>query len=66
MSRIQKLIDILEAGQDLTPEILRRTAQLQALDFARAGELFMEEAQQREVAADEQWEQHIKQHTPGR
>jgi hypothetical protein len=57
MSRMQQLIERLEAGQDPTRDELRRVALLQALDVARAGELFVEQAQQREDEADERTRQ---------
>ena len=40
-SRVSELIQRLEAGDDPTPEELRRVARLQALDIVRAGEDFV-------------------------
>lgn len=40
-SRISSLIQRLEAGETVTQDELRRTAMLQALDVARAGEEYM-------------------------
>lgn len=54
---IANLIDRLEAGDDPTPEELRRTQRLQALHIARIGEEYLLESLEREDAAHEQFRQ---------
>lgn len=43
-ARITKLIERLEAGDDPTPEELARLGRLQALDVARIGEEYVQQA----------------------
>ena len=52
MSRIQDLIDRLEAGENPTQADLRRVAVLQALDVVRAGEEFVGESLLSQEEAD--------------
>lgn len=52
MSRIQALIERLESGEEVSRADTRRILKLQALDVARMGEEFAEEAMEREDNAD--------------
>ncbi len=52
MSRIQELIDRTEAGEPITNKTLARLKVWQALDVARAGEVFVQESIEREREAD--------------
>ena len=54
------LIDRIEGGDVLSREDLQRVALLQALDVARAGELYLEEALEEENAADERFREHLE------
>ena len=55
--RIQGLIERLEAGDDPTPEELRRLALLQALDVAKLGEDYVSAA----IAQDKQLTEDFRQ-----
>lgn len=55
MSRITDIIERLEAGDVIAPADLRRIAQLQALDVAKAGEDFLAGQRLREKEADERF-----------
>jgi hypothetical protein len=49
--RLSKLIAKVESGADLTPDDVRRTAMLQAMDLAKLGEDFVREAVARDAEA---------------
>jgi hypothetical protein len=51
-SRIAKVIELVEKGE---PVNFRQVVELQALDLARAGELFAEQTIAMEIAADDRF-----------
>lgn len=51
--RLSDLVKTLEDGKDVTPDQLRRTAQLQALDIAKVGRDFVNDRIAREDQATE-------------
>lgn len=59
VSRVQGLIDQIEADADPTHDDLRRVATLQVLDVARAGEVFVAESQQAQEEADAELKRHV-------
>lgn len=58
-SVLDGLIERMEAGDDPTPEELRRAQRLQALHLAKAGEDYLRESLEQEQAADEQFKQSL-------
>jgi hypothetical protein len=53
-SRIQPLIETLEAGGQLTSQEVNRALKLQALGIARAGELYVDFINEKEKELNEQ------------